>query len=84
MVFTLWLPILLCGVALFFASFLSWMVLPIHKKDWVKMNNEVDFMQKVRELDISIGSYTFPGWDTSDEMKSEEFQKKFEKGPCAL
>ncbi|MFT5523702.1 MAG: hypothetical protein ACI9HK_001650 [Pirellulaceae bacterium] len=84
MVFTLWLPILLSAVALFFASFLSWMVLPIHKQDWVKMNDEDEFMQKVRDLGVPNGSYTFPGWDSPEEMKSKEFQKKFEKGPCGI
>ena len=35
MLMRLVLPIIVSAVALFFASFLSWMVLPIHRKDWV-------------------------------------------------
>ena len=30
---SLWLPILVSAVAVFFVSFLAWMVLPHHKKD---------------------------------------------------
>lgn len=40
MLTSLLLPVLLSGVALFFASFLSWMVLQFHKQDWVKLDKE--------------------------------------------
>ena len=40
---TLWLPIVLSGVALFFASFLAWMVLPHHKGDFIKLPDEGAF-----------------------------------------
>jgi len=33
MLLALWLPIVLSAIALFFASFLSWVVLPLHKRD---------------------------------------------------
>ena len=41
---SLWLPILLCAIALFLASFLSWMVVQLHKNDWKKLSNEDAFM----------------------------------------
>src|SRR5258708_16493354 len=44
MLLSLALPIVLSAVALFFASFLSWMVLQLHKKDWVKLEKEEEFM----------------------------------------
>ena len=81
MTLSLALPILLSGVALFFASFLSWMVLQLHKQDWVKLAQEDKFMEAVRGCDISPGSYTFPGCNSPEEMKSEEFTKKIEAGP---
>ena len=31
---SLWLPIVLSGVALFFASWAAWMLLPHHKGEW--------------------------------------------------
>jgi hypothetical protein len=40
MLTSLLLPVLLSGVALFFASFLTWMVLQIHKQDWIKLDKE--------------------------------------------
>jgi len=36
----LWLPILLSAVFVFIASCISRMLLPFHKKDYRKMNNE--------------------------------------------
>lgn len=83
-VVSLWLPTVLSGVALFFASFLSWMIVQLHKQDWIKMSCEDDFLDKLRELDVKPGSYMFPGYDTPEEMKSEEAAKKFEQGPVGV
>ena len=35
-------PIVISTVVLFFASFLSWMVLQLHKQDWKKLAKEDD------------------------------------------
>ena len=78
------LPTLVSAVALFFASFLSWMVVMLHKKDWRKLEKEDEFLDAVRNLGISRGSYMFPGWDTPEEMKSEEYTKKMEAGPAGV
>ena len=37
---SLLVPVIVSAVALFFASFLSWMVLQLHKNDWKKFPNE--------------------------------------------
>lgn len=84
MLFELLLPIILTTVALFFASFLSWMVLPLHFRDWVKMEREDEFIGTVREQGLAPGNYMFPGWDTPAEMKSEEYTKKWETGPAGV
>ena len=84
MTFTLILPILLSAVALFFASFLSWMVLQLHKLDWVKLPHEDKFLEGARGCDLALGSYAFPGCSSPEEMKSEAFQKKQEAGPCGF
>ncbi|MBC7817302.1 MAG: hypothetical protein IAG10_10475 [Planctomycetaceae bacterium] len=84
MLMSLWLPIIVASVALFFTSFLSWMVLQLHRQDWVKLAKEDEFMQAVRNCDIPIGSYTFPGCGSPEEMESEAFQKKLEAGPCGF
>ena len=44
MLLSLILPIGLSAVALFFASFLSWMVFQLHKMDWVKLAKEDEFL----------------------------------------
>jgi len=48
MLVTLALPIILSAVALFFASFLSWMVLPFHRQDWIKVAKEDQLLQALR------------------------------------
>lgn len=68
------------AVALFFASFLSWMVLQLHKQDWRKMAKEDEFMVAAGKCDIPVGSYVFP-WCSHSDMQSEEFQKKYDAGP---
>lgn len=84
MLTSLWLPIVLASVALFFASFLSWMVVQLHKGDWKKVAKEDDLMDAVRRCDIPVGSYMFPGCVEAAEMKSEAYAKKWETGPCGI
>jgi hypothetical protein len=84
MLASLWLPIVLSGVALFFASFLSWMVLQLHKKDWQKLRKEDEFIAAVRQCEIQEGSYMFPMAESPAEMKNEEFKRKFEAGPRGI
>jgi hypothetical protein len=81
MLTSLLLPVALSAVALFFASFLSWMVLPIHFKDWKKFDREEELMNTVKSINLPQGSYMFPGWNTPAEMKSEEYQRKCVAGP---
>lgn len=81
MLTSLLVPVVLSAVALFFASFLSWMVLPIHFKDWKKFAREDELMDTVRTINLPPGSYMFPGWETPAEMKGEEYQRKSEAGP---
>src|SRR5262245_49040499 len=81
MVFSLWLPILLSAVALFFASFLSWMVLQLHKHDWMKLNREDEFLKAAREINLGPGNYVFPGCDSHADMKNPEYQQKMQQGP---
>lgn len=85
MILHLWPPILLSGIALFFVSFLSWMVLGLHKADWIKTPREDDFMAALRGFDLRRGaSYMFPMCGSQQEMQSPEFQKKREAGPVGI
>jgi len=80
-VFALWLPTLLSAIVLFFLSFLSWMVLQLHKQDWKKLESEEEVLTLLRQHDVPLGSYMIPGCDDPKEMQSEEYQKKYSEGP---
>jgi hypothetical protein len=80
----LWLPILLSAVALFFASFLSWMIVQLHKHDWVKLPQEDSFLGAVRPLNLAPGSYMFPGCNSQAEMQNPEYKQKVEQGPIGI
>lgn len=80
----LWLPIVLATVAVFFTSFLSWMVLQIHKADWRKLADEDGFMAFVRQQGVPAGSYMFPLCEKMAEMQTPEFQAKLTAGPRGM
>ncbi len=85
MLLSLWLPIVLSGVALFFASFLSWMVLQLHKQDWLKLPDEDAFIRAVRDGRLARGqSYMFPTAGSPEEMKNPALQEKIKTGPCGV
>ncbi len=77
----LWLPILLSSVAIFFGSFLSWMVLQLHKKDWQRLPQQEELMSALRRINAPLGNFMFPSCDTPQERESEEFQKLWKGGP---
>ena len=81
MLSSLLIPIVLATVAVFFASFLSWMVLQLHRKDWGKIPQEDQFMEAARKCDIPLGNYMFPACSSQEEMKSEAYQAKVKAGP---
>lgn len=84
MLLSLMLPIILSAVALFFASYLSWMVLQLHKRDWIKFEKEEEFIDAVRGVSMTRGSYAFPCYNSPEEMKSEEYRQKWKAGPCGI
>jgi len=75
------LPIIISSVAVFFTSFLSWMVIQLHRQDWGKLAREDQFLAATRSLDIAPGNYMFPSCSTAAERNSEEFRKKWKAGP---
>ena len=77
----LWLPILVSSVAVFFASFLAWMVLPHHKKDIKTLPKEKEWAENLKLLNLSPGIYMWPGCDTPEEMKSAEYKQRYKDGP---
>lgn len=80
-VLDLWLPIVVSAVVVFAASCLAWMVLPHHKKDWVKLPDEAGLTKALTELNVSSGWYMFPHCGGGKEAKSEEFKARWKAGP---
>jgi hypothetical protein len=78
-VWSLWLPILISGVALFFASWAAWMLLPHHKPEWKGLPDEVAVMNSLRS--IPPGQYMFPYASKPEDWKSEEFKQRTQSGP---
>jgi hypothetical protein len=78
----LWLPILLSGVAVFFLSFLMWMVLPHHRSDWTKLPDEDGLMARLKEMGVtSPGQYSFPHCSDPAQMKDPVWMARHNAGP---
>lgn len=81
----LWLPIVLSTIAIFFASFLSWMVLGLHKNDWKKAPDEDSLTKALVDCGLKRGAtYMLPMCDTPERMKSPEFQQRLAAGPNGI
>lgn len=78
----LWMPILVSAALVFVASFLTHMVLPHHKSEFVKLPNEDEVMAAVEKA--PAGRYMFPCPDDMKHMNSPEFVEKAAKGPNGL
>lgn len=76
------LPILLSGVAVFFISFVMWMVLPHHRSDFGKLPDEDAVMSALG--DVKAGQYMFPHIGGPENWKDEALIAKREKGPSGL
>ena len=75
---SLWFPILLTTIALFFAGFICWTILPNHKPDWKKLPNESEFLDKMSEMDIPTGNYAYPHAMDQASMESDDYKKALE------
>ena len=81
---SLWLPIIVATVGVFFTSFLMWMVLPHHKKDWRKVPDEGGLRDALRSQGAEPGQYVFPCAESNEQMKDPEFRKRYAAGPSGV
>jgi hypothetical protein len=81
---SLWLPIIVSGVALLFASWAAWMLLPHHKDEWKGLPDEEGVMAALRKFNIPPGQYNFPHACNPKEMNTEEFKRRKEAGPTGF
>ena len=80
----LWLPIILSGVALFFASWAAWMLLPHHKGEWKSLPDEQGVMESLRKFNIPPGQYNFPHACDHAAMKGEDYKRRVAAGPVGF
>lgn len=80
----LWLPILLATVAVFVASFVSWMVLGLHWSDWRKVVKEDELRTALGDLKLSPGRYMFPYPASKREGMCKEFAEKRASGVIGM
>jgi hypothetical protein len=78
---SLWLPILASGIALFFASWAAWMVLPHHKGEWIGLPNEDAVRRELSSDKLPAGQYCFPYCASPKDMQSETHKAKMQAGP---
>lgn len=81
---SLWIPILLSAVIVFIASAVIHMMLPIHKNDLRKLDQEDAVMEALRRFDLSPGDYAVPHAGSASNMKNPAFIEKMSKGPVAI
>lgn len=80
---SLWLAIVLAGVAVFILSSIMHMALPIHRGDMGALAGEDDVLAAMREAKVTPGDYYFPFSDCKD-MKSEAQKEKWATGPVGF
>lgn len=83
-VMSLWLPIVVSAVIVFFMSFIFHMVLPIHRDDMKKLPSEDETLDALRKFNIPPGDYMFPHCGSAKEMKDPAFAEKRKKGPVGI
>ena len=78
----LWLPILLSAVVVFVVSAMVWMVMPHHRNDFTRADDEDALMDAVRRAG-GPGMYMFP-WAPDSEQNSEGYRERLLEGPVGV
>lgn len=78
----LWLPILLAAVFVFVVSSVLHMVIPLHRGDFRKLQDEERVLDALRNSGVTPGMYMFPCADSMKDMSSPEMTAKLNRGPC--
>ena len=79
---SLWLPILVSAIIVWFASFLVWVVLPHHKKEYKGLPDEEATVASLG--DIGPGLYNIPHLTSWEEIKKPEVVKRFGEKPSGF
>ncbi len=79
---SLWLPILLSGVAVFLVSSLIWAVIQYHNSDWQKLPDEESARSALKGT--AAGQYALPYAADNKAKQDEAWQQKYREGPVAM
>jgi len=82
-VLDLWLPIVLSAVVVFVGSFLAWVVLPHHKPDFKRLDDDEGLLGDITSKNPPPGVYMFPCY-TPEDLKDPEKKKRHEAGPAGV
>ncbi|MGH7130562.1 MAG: hypothetical protein ACREJO_01260 [Phycisphaerales bacterium] len=80
----LWLPIVVCSVAVWIVSAIFWMALPHHKGDFKTLPDEQKLMDFMRAANIPPGVYGYPDFRNCKDPKSPDGKKQWNEGPMGL
>jgi hypothetical protein len=78
---SLWLPILVAAVLVFFGSFVMNAVLTFHRNDFRAAPDEDRVMDALRPFDLPPGDYIIPYVGHASALKAEALQQRIAKGP---
>ena len=80
-ILSLWAPILVGAILVFVSSSIIHMVLTYHHSDFSKVADEDGVMDAMHAFAIPPGDYVVPFAGGAENMRSEAFLAKVEKGP---
>ncbi len=81
---SLWMPIVLSAVIVFFVSWIIHMFLGYHKNDLRQLPRQDEIRAALRPFAIPPGDYMMPRAATMKDMRTPEFDAKMKEGPVAL
>ena len=80
----LWLPILLSAAAVFVAGSVLNMVLPHHRKDYMRLPDEDAMRAAIQAQKLARAQYAIPYAHSKEDWNSPEVRQKFQTGPVGL
>ena len=81
---SLWMPIVLSAVGVFFLSAIIPMLLNIHGKDYSQMPNEAAVLGAIRDQEPAPGFYTLPYLTDFKQLEDPDVKANYEAGPVAF
>jgi len=80
----LWLPILVSTILVFVTSFLLYMVLPHHRTDFDRIEDEERFSAELQSHGLKKGQYIFPYFASPIDAKDPDYQERVRRGPIGI